>query len=50
MLFEACTEDGLCEGYTDTYVRVRAAALPGDIRDVLITEAKQTLCLGQITK
>ncbi len=50
VLFEACTEDGLCEGYTDTYVRVRAAALPGDIRDVLITEAKQTLCLGQITK
>ena len=50
VLFETRCEGGLCEGYTDTYVRVRAGAEPGEIRPVLITEAQQTLCHGQITK
>ena len=48
MLFETCMGDGICEGYTDTYVRVRAPAAPGEIRSVLITEAEGTLCTAKI--
>ena len=50
VLFETEIQPGLCEGYTDTYVRVRAKAIPGQIANVYITRAEGTLCEGEIVK
>lgn len=48
VLFETETDDGLAEGYTGQYVRVRAKAHPGCICRVRITEAQGTLARGEI--
>ena len=46
VLFE--TSDGeYSEGYTQHYVRVRAKAVPGEIRNVLITRSEGTTAMGE---
>ena len=47
VLFEAAAGDGLAEGYTGQYVRVRAQAAPGSIRRVRITGAEGALARGE---
>lgn len=48
VLFETMADDGLAEGYTGQYVRVRAAAQPGEIHSVRITGADATLAYGEV--
>ena len=48
VLFERACEDGLCEGYTGAYVRVRAAAAPGSIENVYIDRTEGTIAYGTI--
>lgn len=48
VLFETAAGDGLAEGYTGQYVRVRAKAEPGSIRRVRITGAEGTLARGEV--
>ena len=48
VLFERACDDGLCEGYTGTYVRVRAAAAPGSIENVYIDRAEGAIAYGTI--
>ena len=50
VLFEQPVGDpaeGLAEGYTGQYIRVRARANPGEIRDVRLVSARGTLALGE---
>lgn len=47
VLFEQPTGDGLCEGYTRTYVRVRAQAQPGEMKTVRIVRADGALLFGE---
>ena len=47
VLFEREGPDGLCEGYTGEYVRVRAAARAGEIRNVRILRREGTLTFGE---
>ena len=46
VLFETALTDGFAEGYTASYVRVRARALPGEMRAVPITDTQGTLAIG----
>ena len=46
-LFEREGPDGLCEGYTGEYVRVRAAARAGEICNVRILRREGTLTFGE---
>ena len=48
VLFEQDAGEGLAEGYTGQYVRVRAKAEPGCICSVRITGAEGTLAHGEI--
>jgi len=48
VLFEVEAGEGLAEGYTGQYVRVRAQAKPGEIHPVRITGAEGTLAFGEI--
>ena len=48
VLFEVEAGDGMAEGYTGQYVRVRAKAQPGEIHSVRITGAEGTLAYGEI--
>ena len=48
VLFEVPAGEGLAEGYTGQYVRVRAKAEPGCIANVRITGAEGTLAHGEI--
>ena len=48
VLFEVEAENGMAEGYTGQYVRVRAQARPGEIRPVRITGVQGTLAYGEI--
>ena len=48
VLFETEAGDGLAEGYTGQYVRVRAKAQPGSIHRVRITGAEGALAHGEI--
>ena len=48
VLFERTCDDGLCEGYTGAYVRVRAAAAPGSIENVYIDRAEGAIAYGTI--
>ena len=50
VLFEQSVGEGLSEGYTGQYVRVRAVARPGEIARVRLDEARGTLALGTITE
>lgn len=50
VLFEVDAGEGLCEGYTGQYVRVRAAAEPGQIARVRLERADGTLALGTIVE
>lgn len=47
VLFETQTADGLSEGYTRSYVRVRANAQPGELRRVKILSASGKTALGE---
>ena len=47
VLFEQPAGEGFAEGYTGQYVRVRAKARPGEIRDVRILRAEGTLAVGE---
>ena len=47
VLFEQPAGDGLCEGYTKTYVRVRAQAQPGELKTVRIVRADGALLFGE---
>ena len=47
VLFETEAGEGLAEGYTGQYVRVRAQAQPGSIHAVRITGAEGALALGE---
>ena len=47
VLFEREGPDGLCEGDTGEYVRVRAAARAGEIRNVRILRREGTLTFGE---
>ena len=47
VLFETACEDGMVEGYTDTYVRVKAAAQPNELATVYISKADGCLCTGE---
>ncbi|MBQ3080049.1 MAG: tRNA (N(6)-L-threonylcarbamoyladenosine(37)-C(2))-methylthiotransferase MtaB [Clostridia bacterium] len=46
VLFETCLPDGSAEGYTASYVRVKAKALPGEMKCVHIKEICDTLAIG----
>ncbi len=48
VLFETPAGDGLAEGYTGQYVRVRAKAQPGRIARVRLERADGTLALGTV--
>ncbi len=48
VLFETPAGDGLAEGYTGQYVRVRAKAEPGQIARVRLEKADGTLALGTV--
>ncbi len=51
VLFEQTAGDpgcGMAEGYTGQYIRVRARAVPGDIRAVRLVSAEGTLALGEV--
>ena len=48
VLFEVEAGEGMAEGYTGQYVRVRAEAQPGEIHSVRITGAEGTLAYGEI--
>lgn len=48
VLFEQGVGEGMCEGYTGQYVRVRAKAEPGQIADVALERADGTLALGTV--
>ncbi len=48
VLFEQAVDDAEAEGYTGQYVRVRAHAQPGEIRNVRITDVRGTLAVGEI--
>ena len=46
VLFEVELDGGMAEGYTRNYVRVRAAARPGEIRPVKLAGAQGALAFG----
>ena len=48
VLFETASPDGGAEGYTKSYVRVRADAKPGEIKSVLIEKCVGTLAIGRV--
>ena len=48
VIFEESAGDGLAEGYTGQYVRVRAQAGPGSIRSVRILRTEGTLAYGEV--
>ncbi|MBR6767428.1 MAG: tRNA (N(6)-L-threonylcarbamoyladenosine(37)-C(2))-methylthiotransferase MtaB [Clostridia bacterium] len=48
VLFEQPAGEGLAEGYTGQYIRVRAKAQPGEIRNVRLTGAEDTLAMGEV--
>ena len=48
VLFEQAAGAGMAEGYTSQYVRVRARAMPGDLKPVRITGVRDTLALGEV--
>ena len=50
VLFEQPAGEGLAEGYTGQYVRVRAQAQPGELLPVRITAAEGTLAYGEIER
>ena len=45
VLFEQETDDGLAEGYTERYLRVRAAGMPGTLQNVLLKSIKMVYCM-----
>lgn len=47
VLFETAVDDALSEGLTGQYVRVRANARPGQVRNVLLLAREGTLALGE---
>ena len=47
VLFEQRVGDGLAEGYTGQYIRVRAKAEPGTLLNVRLTAAEGALALGE---
>ena len=49
VLFEQPAGEGLAEGYTGEYVRVRAPAQPGSLIPVRIVRAEDTLAVGEPT-
>ena len=49
VLFET-EEDGLCEGYTPRYVRVRADGQCGRVQKVLITSTEGALAVGRVVE
>lgn len=48
VLFETMTDEGLCEGFTKTYVRVQAKAQPGAMETVQIDSAQGKLAKGTV--
>ena len=50
VLFERPAGDGLCEGYTGQYVRVRADARPGAICRVRLDRRADRLAIGTVIK
>lgn len=48
VIFETCGSDGLSEGYTASYVHVRADGRPGEIRKVLITGHNGKTATGKV--
>ena len=50
VLFEQAAGDGLAEGYTGQYVRVRAQAQPNSIHSVRIVRTEGALAFGEIVE
>ena len=48
VLFEQSVGEGLAEGYTGQYVRVRAKAAPNSFEPVRIVRAEGTLAIGEL--
>ena len=46
VLFEVETDDGMAEGYTMQYVRVRAKAQPGELKEIHIDRVEGALAYG----
>ena len=46
VLFEVETDDGMAEGYTMQYVRVRAKALPGELKEIHIDRVEGAMAYG----
>ncbi len=49
VLFETCSKDGMMEGYTKNYTKVRVKdyrILSGEIYDIKLTEAYDDYCIG----
>ena len=50
VLFETRTGENECEGYSGSYVRVRAEAEPGEIKTVRLERAEGTVIYGKAAK
>ncbi|MCR4621329.1 MAG: tRNA (N(6)-L-threonylcarbamoyladenosine(37)-C(2))-methylthiotransferase MtaB [Clostridiales bacterium] len=50
VLFETGTGENECEGYSGSYVRVRADARPGEIETVRLVSAEGTLMHGKVIR
>jgi threonylcarbamoyladenosine tRNA methylthiotransferase MtaB len=50
VLFERTVPDGLAEGYTERYVRVRAAARPNEVLCVLLKSQKDDILYGEVVE
>ncbi len=48
VLFETASPNGGAEGYTKSYVRVRADAEPGEMKRVLIERTEGTVAIGRV--
>lgn len=48
VLFETASPNGGAEGYTKSYVRVRADAMPGEMKTVLIEKTEGAVAIGRV--
>ena len=48
VLFETASPDGGAEGYTKSYVRVRADAEPGEMKRVFIEKTEGNVAIGRV--
>lgn len=47
VLFETALTDGIAEGYTEQYARVRAKAAPGELKEIFIERVQDGVLIGR---